>query len=125
MISFEEREEDQMATLWLLKGSYEAPGWRDLERDARADKIDVVLFDRLAWALLSADEAPEQYEGLVPGEPPDGLYIDANGVPVYVVERREVAGPREVIAALGRDAEEMLEKIGDPDTVLERLGRAY
>jgi hypothetical protein len=114
-----------MATLWLLKGEYKAPGWRDLERDAKADKIDVVLFDRLAWALINAEEGPTQYEGLVPTEPPDGLYIDANGVPVYVVNRKEVAGPQDVINALGSEAEKLMEKIGDPDTVIERLGRAY
>jgi hypothetical protein len=55
-----------MPQLWLLKGAYEAPGWKDLERDSKAGEVDVVMFDRLAWAMLEADEAPKGYEGLEP-----------------------------------------------------------
>jgi hypothetical protein len=114
-----------MTQLWLLKGTPEAPGWKNLEKDARSEAIDVVLFDRDAWALLYADEAPTQYEGLAPSEPADGLYIDNNGRPCYVVDGKEVRGALEVIAALGAEAEALLKKLGDPDVVLERLGRSY
>ena len=41
------------------------------------------------------------------------------------VDRCEVAGPHEVIKALGKEAEALLEKIGDPDAVIDRLGYAY
>jgi len=111
--------------LWLLKGRQGEPGWRDLERDSKEEKIDVVIFDPLAWALIESDEAPSGYEGLVVSEPPDGLYINPTGVPFYMVGRTRVDGAHEVIEALGDKARELLEKIGDPDTVLERLGRAY
>lgn len=114
-----------MDPLWLLKGDYDAPGWKDLERDSKADAVDLLMFDRLAWALVRAAEAPGQYEGLTPSRPPDGLYVDPYGRPIYLVDGREVAGPEEVIDALGAEAQALLEKIDDPDTVLERLGRAY
>jgi hypothetical protein len=111
--------------MWLLKGNHEAPGWRELETDARAEKIEVVLFDRDAWALVNVPEAPAQYEGLVPTSPPDGLYLDNQGRSVYLVGGQRVPGPKEVLAAIGPAAGEALEKYGDPDTALQRLGRVY
>ncbi len=114
-----------MDPLWLLKGEHDAPGWRDLEQGAKKDEIDWRLFDRDAWALIRAPEPPTQYEGMVPCEPPDGLYVDQNGNSVCLVNREEVAGPEVVIAALGDKAQAMLEKLKDPIAVLERLGRAY
>jgi len=114
-----------MDPLWLLKGPHQAPGWKPLEADARGDKIELLLFDRAAWALVRAPEAPGQYPGLSPATPPDGLYLDDQGRTVYVAGGREVRGPREVLAALGPQAQELLQKLGDPDTVLERLGRVY
>lgn len=112
-----------METLWLLEGPHEARGWGPLEGDARGKKIDVLLFDRAAWALVRAAAAPTQYEGLVPTAPPDGLYLDDQGRGVYVANGAQVQGPADVLARLGKPAEELLRKIGDPDTVLERLGR--
>ncbi len=114
-----------MDTLWLLKGGPDAPGWKLLEQDSKADKVDLLLFDRDAWAIVKAAQSPTQYEGLVPGPPPDGMYVSQQGYPVYVVDCQEVRGPYEVIAALGEQAEAMLEKLEDPTVVIERLGRAY
>jgi hypothetical protein len=112
-----------MERLWLLEGSPEAPGWGPLESDARAGKAEVLLFDRTAWALLRAAEAPAGYPGLAPGDPPDGLYLDPQGRGLYLVGGAIVQGPLQVIAALGPEAKELLGRIGDPDAVLERLGR--
>ncbi len=112
-----------MDALWLLEGPYEAPGWKPLEADSRGAKVDLLLFDRSAWALLRAPAGPTQYEGLVPRTPPDGLYLDAQGRGIYVVGGRPVQSAGEVVAALGPEAQELLRKIGDADTVLERLGR--
>jgi hypothetical protein len=114
-----------MSTLWLLKGDREAPGWQELRKLAKDGELDVVHLDPQVWAVIRADEPPEGFEGITAGEPPDGLYIDPNGSPLYLVGREIVRGPRDVIAALGSEAETLLEKIGDPDTVLERLGRAF
>lgn len=114
-----------MDPLWLLEGPYEAKGWGPLEADTRAKKIDMIMFDRSSWALLRAPTAPTQYEGLVPVKPRDGLYLDTQGHPIYVAGGVEVTTAREVIAALGPQAEELLRKLGDPDIVLDRLGRAY
>ena len=113
-----------MDSLWLLKGPYGAPGWKPLEADSRAKKIDLLLFDRAAWALLRAAEAP-RYEGLPASVPADGLYLDDQGRGIYVVGGQQVQGPREVLATLGPQAEDLLKKLGDPDVVLERLGRVY
>ena len=114
-----------MDPLWLLEGPYEAKGWGPLEADTRAKKIDVIMFDRSSWALLRAPAPPTQYEGLVPGKPRDGLYLDTQGHPIYVAGGVEVDDARKVIATLGPEAGELLRKLGDPDLVLERLGRAY
>lgn len=114
-----------MDSLWLLKGTYEAPGWGSLEKDAREDKLDVVLYDRDAWALVRAPAAPTQYEGFSAAPPPSGLYLDAQGRPAYVANGVLVAGPREVLAVLGDEAAALMARLGDPDLVLDRLGRAY
>jgi hypothetical protein len=118
-------ETGSMEPLWLLKGKHEAPGWSPLERDARENKVDVLLFDRDAWALVRGATAPAQYEGLVPGAPPSGLYIDNQGRHVYVADGQQVKSSGEVIAALGEPAQDLMRKLGDADVVLERLGRAF
>lgn len=114
-----------MDPIWLLRGPYEAPGWKPLEADSRAQKIDLLLFDRAAWALAAAPEPPTQYEGLAPSVPADGLYLDDQGRGIYVVGGKLVQGPRDVLATLGPQGEEMLRKVGDADVALERLGRVY
>jgi hypothetical protein len=114
-----------MDPVWLLKGTPAAPGWGPLEADSRANKIELLLFDRSSWALVRAPAAPAGYEGLPATTPPDGLYLDDQGRTVYVVGGAEVRSAREVLATLGPQAQELLRKIGDPDVVLERLGRVY
>jgi hypothetical protein len=114
-----------MDPLWLLKGPHEAPGWKALQQDARADAIDVLLFDRDAWALVRAPAPPTGYEGLGPTTPPAGLYLDQQGRPAYVADGQLVPNARAVIATLGPDAQDLLTKLGDPELTLERLGRAY
>jgi hypothetical protein len=114
-----------MDPIWLLKGPYEAPGWGPLEADSRANKVDLLLFDRGGWALVRAKEAPTKYEGLPAARPADGLYLDDQGRGIYVVGGAEVRSAREVLATRGAQAEELLKKFGDPDVVLERLGLVY
>ncbi len=114
-----------MDALWLLEGGHEAPGWGPLEADARAKKIDVLLFDRDAWALVRAAQAPTGYEGLVPVAPRDGLYLDNSARGVYVLGGKLVQRAEDVLATLGPRAQELMAKLGDPDVVLERLGRVY
>ena len=112
--------------LWLLKGAREVPGWRSLEADARAEKIDVVIFDRGAgWALVLEQEPPTGYEGMEPTHPKNGLYVSENGYPIYIVDGKEVPNGQAVISAIGRKAEEMLKEMGDAEAVLQRLGYAY
>ena len=114
-----------MDPIWLLRGGLEAPGWRDLERDSKEEVTDVLTFDRAAWALVRAAEPPRQYEGLDPEAPPDGVYLDANGRAVCLVDGRIVPGPEDVVEAMGDEARELMEKIDDAVTVLDRLGRVY
>jgi hypothetical protein len=118
-------EEMTMSPLWLLKGKLTAPGWQTLEEDSKAKKIDLVVFDRECWALVSAKKGPTKYEGLVPAEPQDGLYVSEQGQPIYVVDRQEVRGPNELIKALGEEAEKKLEELGDPIVVLQKLGKTF
>jgi len=113
-----------MDSLWLLRGPYEAPGWKPLEADSRANKAELLLFDRAAWAMVRAPVAPA-YEGLAATVPADGLYLDDQGRGIYVAGGKLVQGPRDVLATLGAQAQELLQKHGDPDVVLERMGRVY
>ena len=114
-----------MDPIWLLEGDHEQPGWKTLEADSKADAIDLMHFDRDRWALVRAPEAPTQYDGLIPTTPQDGMYVNPMGVPLYIVNGEEVFDPMVVIEALGEEAKAALEKIGDPVTVIDRLGRAY
>ena len=84
-----------------------------------------MVFDRAAWALMYADEAPTKYKGLEPEAPADGLYVSEQGQPIYVLNRKEVAGPEEIIEAIGPKAKEMLKETGDTIITLQRLGLAY
>ena len=112
--------------LWLLRGNREVPGWRTLEEDAKSGKTDVLIFDRGdGWALIAGEAAPTTYEEMHPEPPVDGLYVSENGYPIYVVACREVRNAKAVIDAIGGDAASMLEEIGDADTVLQRVGRAF
>lgn len=114
-----------MDAIWLLKGDQTAPGWQPLERDSKEDKVKLLIFDRAAWALVEAPEAPTQYEGLLPTEPQDGMYVSEQGFPIYIVNKQEVSRPEQLIEALGPEAKQMLAKIGDTTTVIQRMGKAY
>ena len=114
-----------MSRLWLLRGALDAPGWKLLQADQKAEKVDIVHLDPPVWALVRADQPPAGYEGLDATEPRDGLYLDPNGSPMYVAAGQPVKGPLDVIHALGGEAGALLEKIKDPDVVLERLGRVF
>ncbi len=114
-----------MDPLWLLKGAYEAPGWHKLEKEARDGTTDVVHFDRDAWAPVRAAAPPQGYEGLSPGEPADGMYVDHTGRALYVAGRQLVKSATEVIKALGPEAEATARKEGDAEFALEKLGRMF
>jgi hypothetical protein len=112
--------------LWLVRGGREAPGWQRLEADAKARQVKLVIFDRDAsWALVRAVAPPTQYEGMAPEVPRNGLYVSEHGYPIYVVAGQEVFDPKVVVRAAGPAAEAMLEELGDPITVIERMGLAY
>ena len=112
--------------LWLLRGAHQVEGWKALEADSKADRVRLVIFDRDAsWALIRAEAPPSQYKGMTPESPKNGLYVSEQGYPIYVVDGREVLDPKMVIRAAGEEAEAMLEEIGDPVVVLQRLGLAY
>jgi hypothetical protein len=115
-----------MDLLWLLRGERTEPGWKELEQDSRAEAVDLVIFDRDAgFALVRAADPPDKYQGLVPGEPADGLYVSEQGQPIYVVSRAEVRTAEQLIDALGDDAKALLAQLRDPIRVLQRLGRAF
>jgi len=114
-----------MPKYWLLKGNLSAPGWNTLRKDYDDEKVEIVHLDPNVWAMIEADVPPTGYEGLTASEPVDGLYLDPNGNALYLVNGDVVTTPEEVVAALGDDAVELLEKIGDAHTTLQRLGRSF
>lgn len=114
-----------MSKYWLLKGDLGAPGWNALRKDYDDKKIEIVHLDPKVWAMIEADDAPSGYDGLTAVEPADGLYLDPNGNALYLVNGAVVRTPEEVITALGNEATTLLEKIGDPQTVLQRMGRSF
>ncbi len=111
--------------LWLLKGDLDADGWNTLRKDYEDDKTDIIHLDPKVWAVVDADDAPDGYRGLVAVKPPDGMYIDPNGSPLYLVDGAVVETAEEVVSAAGGDAEAMLAEIGDAAIVLQRIGRAF
>jgi hypothetical protein len=114
-----------MSRIWLLRGPRTAAGWQALEADSKAGRVDVVLFDREAWALLRVPEGPPTYDGLVPEVPAAGLYVSSTGLPCYLADGQEVRDARAVLAALGDEGRAALAAAGDPDEALMRLRRAY
>jgi hypothetical protein len=114
-----------MAKLWLLRGSHEAPGWNTLRQDLKDEKVDIQHLDPKVWALVLAEDEPTGYVGLEAVEPADGMYLDPNGSPSYLVGGEFAASAEEVIEALGDDARELLDRFGNAETVLERLGRVF
>ncbi len=119
-------ENKQDKVLWVLRGSQEEPGWRDLEADSKAGNVELVIFDRSAsWALVWDVAPPEKYEGMAPEKPRDGLYVSELGYPIYVVGCKEVRNAAAVVAAVGGRAREIFEETGDADAALQRAGLAF
>lgn len=114
-----------MSRLWLLSGPHDAPGWKSLRADHEAENVSIVHLDPPVWALLEADEVPSGYEGLAASDPRDGLYLDPNGSPLYVVGCHTVRRAADVVQALGDEARSLMERLKDADAVLDRLGRVY
>ncbi len=114
-----------MPKLWLVTGDHGAAGWRELRTAYEAEQVDIIHLDPKVWAIVRSDEAPSGYTGLEARPPADGVYVDPNGSPLYLVAGAVAPDARTVIAALGADAEAMLARVGDPDMALERLGRAF
>lgn len=114
-----------MSRLWLLRGAHEAPGWKTLRSDHEEEQVDIIHLDAKVWAVIRADDAPTKYEGLRATEPADGMYLDPNGSPLYLVGGEIASTPEAVVEALGDEAREMMEKVGDAVTVIERMRRAF
>ncbi len=53
------------------------------------------------------------------------MYIDPNGTPLYLVGGNIVTSAEAVIEGLGQEARDMMEKVGDAGTALERLRKVY
>jgi hypothetical protein len=114
-----------MSRLWLLTGELDAPGWKTLRTALEEDQVDIIHLDPKVWAMVRSEDPPTGYEGLVPAEPRDGLYLDPNGSPLYIANGEVASSPEEVLRALGDAGIEMLDKTGDGHTALERLGRVF
>ena len=114
-----------MPKLWILRGAHDAPGWNQLRKAYDDEKVDIIHLDAKVWAIINAEEAPADYEDLRAEEPADGMYIDPNGSPLYIAGGEILTSAEAMIEALGQEAQEALQKTGDPQTVLERLGKVY
>ena len=114
-----------MAKLWILRGAHEAPGWNQLRKAYDDEKVDIIHLDAKVWAVIQAEEAPSGYEGLGAEEPADGMYIDPNGTPLFLVGGSVVTSAEAVVEALGEEPRGMLEETRDATVVLERLGKVY
>jgi hypothetical protein len=114
-----------MSKLWILRGDHDAEGWKTLRSDHDEEQVDIVHLDAKVWAVIRADDAPTKYEGLHPAEPSDGMYLDPNGSPLYLVGGEIVKSPEQVVAALGDEARQMMDQIGDAVTVIERMRKAF
>ena len=114
-----------MTKLWILRGPHEAPGWDQLRKAYEDEKIESVHLDAKVWAIVDAEDEPSGYEGLSAQEPADGMYIDPNGPPLFLVGGEVLTTAEAVVEALGPEAREMLEKTGDATTALERLRKVY
>ena len=114
-----------MAKIWILRGAHEAPGWNQLRKAYEDEKVDIIHLDAKVWAIINAEEEPTGYEGLSAGEPADGMYIDPNGSPLYLADGEIMPSAEAVIESLGPEAQEVLQKTGNAETTLERLGKVY
>jgi hypothetical protein len=114
-----------MAKLWILRGAHEAPGWNQLRKAYEDEKVDIIHLDAKVWAIIDAEEEPSEYEGLKAEAPADGMYIDPNGSPLFLVGGEVLTSAEATIEALGPEAHEMLVKTGDAETALERLRKVF
>jgi hypothetical protein len=114
-----------MAKIWILRGAHEAPGWNELRKDYEDEKIDIIHLDAKVWAVIDAEEEPAGYDGLQAEEPADGMYIDPNGSPLFLYGGKVVPTAKDLVSALGRRAEELMEQTGQAEVVLERLGMVF
>ncbi len=114
-----------MAKTWILRGPHEAPGWDELRKAYEDEKVDIIHLDAKVWAIIDDDEEPSGYEGLNAQEPADGMYIDPNGSPLFLVGGEILASAETAIEALGPEAQEMLEKTGNAEIALERLRKVF
>ena len=114
-----------MAKLWIVRGAHEAPGWDQLRKAYDDEEVDIIHLDARVWAIIDAEDEPIGYEGLTASEPADGMYIDPNGSPLYLVDGEIVKSAEAVIDALGAEPQRMLAETGNAETVLERLRMVY
>jgi hypothetical protein len=117
--------EERMSKIWILRGAHDAAGWNELRTAYEDEKVDIIHLDAKVWAIIQADEEPSGFDGLSASKPADGMYIDPNGSPLYLVNGAVATSAEEVIEGLGDEAKAMLAKSGDAQTALERLGRIF
>ncbi len=114
-----------MATIWILRGDHEAAGWQELRTAYEEKKVEIIHLDAKVWAIIDAEEEPTGYQGLTASVPADGMYIDPNGTPLFLVNRSVATTAGEVVEGLGEEAKAVLETTGDAETALERLGKVF
>ena len=95
------------------------------DRDGDGKPDHIIHLDAKVWAIIDAEEAPTDYEDLRAEEPADGMYIDPNGSPLFLVGGVVVTSADAVVESLGEKARDLLADVGEATVVLERLGKVY
>lgn len=111
--------------LWILRGPHEAPGWNQLRKKYEDEEVEIIHLDAKVWAIIDAEEEPTGFDGLQATDPADGMYIDPNGSPLFLLGGGVVKTAEELIEGLGDAAREMYQKTGDAEITLQRIGRVF
>ena len=98
---------------------------RQRDRSNWHSKFGNSFVERFQRDHESIDLVMPGYDGLHAEEPADGMYIDPNGSPLFLLKGEVVATAEALVSALGRRAEDLMEQTGQAETVLERLGMVY
>ena len=111
--------------LWILRGPHQAPGWNALRKEYEDETVEIIHLDAKVLAIIDAEDQPTGYEGLEASDPADGMYIDPNGSPLFLLGGAVVESAEELIEGLGDAAKEMYASLGDTDVTLQRIGKVF
>jgi len=117
-----------MAKPWILRGAHAAPGAPTnmaSRNERKTDRFTGPPQKTLPRRSSTTMPSPTDYEDLHAEEAADGMYIDPNGTPLFLVGGTIVASAEAVVETLGQEAQDLLADVGEGIVVLERLGKVF